>query len=217
MAAIHGGLCAACLFEDALAPATPLSAAGSSRLTIQMPLGQGAAASVFLVKIEGPPTRLLRLKIWRRPAAADFLARFHYLQAELNFWAVEDVTRPIAASLDATGRPSVLTDFRQGVPILDRVRSGRLDREEAVALLTPLLALTKEAHTRGLAHGSIVAGNVIVDVESGRARLLDFGLTPLMASPEGPSALVAADLRGFEALALTLRTVPSVSAPARQP
>jgi serine/threonine protein kinase len=217
MAAIHGGLCAACLFEDALAPATPLSAGGSSRLTIQLPLGQSAAASVFLVKSEGPPTRLLRLKVWRRPAAADFLARFHHLQAELNSWAVEDVTRPIAASLDATGCPSVLTDFRQGVPILDRVRSGRLDREEAVAILTPLVALTEKAHTRGLVHGSIVAGNVIVDVESGRARLLDFGLTPLMAWAEDRLALASADLTGFEALARTLRTLPSVSAPARQP
>ena len=168
MAAIHGGLCAACLFEDALPPATPLSAAGSGQLTIQMPLGQSPAASVFLVKSEGQPTRLLRLKTWRRPAAAGFLARFHQLQTELDSWGGEDVARPIAARLDATGRPSVLTEFRPGVPILDRVRCGRLDREEAIALLAPLVALARKAHARGLVHGSIVAGNVIVDVEAGR-------------------------------------------------
>jgi hypothetical protein len=113
--------------------------------------------------------------------------------------------------------PSVLTEFRQGVPILERVRSGRLDREAAVALLTPLGALTRSAHARGLVHGSIVAGNVIVDVESGRARLLDFGLTPLMASTENYPALAAADLAGFEALARTLRALPGLTVPARQP
>jgi hypothetical protein len=135
----------------------------------------------------------------------------------MESWAVEGVDRPLAARLDATGHPSVLSEFRQGVPILDRVKSGRLDRETAVALLTPLIALTKEAHGCGLVHGSIVAGNAIVDVESGRARLLDFGLTPLMASAEAPPALASADLAGFEALARTLRTLPDLSAPARQP
>ena len=217
MAAIHGGLCAACLFEDALPPATPLSAAGSSHFTIQMPLGQSATSSVFLVKSEGPPPRLLRLKTWRMPAAAGFLGRFRQLQAELASWAVEDLDRPIAASLDATGCPSVLTGFRQGVPILDRVRSGRLDREEAIALLAPLVALARKAHARGLVHGSIVAGNVIVDGESGRARLLDFGLTPLVASAEDRLALASADLAGFEALARTLRTLPNLTAPAHRP
>lgn len=217
MAAIHGGLCAACLFEDALPPATPLSAAGSGQLTIQMPLGQSPAASVFLVKSESQPPRLLRLKTWRRPAAAGFLARFHQLQTELDSWGGEDVARPIAARLDATGRPSVLTEFRPGVPILDRVRCGRLDREEAIALLAPLVALARKAHARGLVHGSIVAGNVIVDVEAGRARLLDFGLTPLMTSAEDCPAVPSADLAGFETLARTLRTLPNLTAPARRP
>jgi len=215
MAALHGGLCAACLFENALRPSRSPSGRGSSNLTIQMPLGQSASASVFLVKSEGPPARLLRLKVWHRPAAAGFLGRFHHLQAGLGAWAA-DIARPIAARLDTAGCPSVLTDFTQGVPILDRVGSGRLDREEAVALLTPLVALTKEAHTRGLAHGSIVAGNVIVDVETGRAGLLDFGLTPLMASADERPQLASADLAGFEALARTLRTFPNLAAPARQ-
>ena len=75
----------------------------------------------------------------------------------------------------------MLTEFRQGVPILDRVRSGRLDREEAVARLTPLIALITSAHARGLVHGSIVPGNVIVGPDSAPARLLDFGHATLMA------------------------------------
>ena len=215
MAAIHGGLCAACLFEDALPPAMPLSAAGSVRFTIQMPIGQSAAASVFLVKSEGQPSRLLRLKTWRRPAAAGFLDRFHRLQTKLDSWGVEDVARPIAASLDATGCASVLTEFRQGVPILDRVRSGRLEREEAVARLTPLIAMIVSAHARGLVHGSIVPGNVIVDAASASARLLDFGHATLMAPSENGAALAVADLAGFALVARTLRELPINPVPAR--
>ncbi len=217
MAATHRQYCAACLLEGALAPVEDDAPVRTRQLTLLLPLGETAATKVFLVKDESPHGRLLRLKIWCRPAATGFLARFHHLQTQTESWTFEGVDRPLAAGLDATGCPSVLTEFRQGVPILDRVRSGRLDREGAIALLTPLIALTRRAHARGLVHGSIVAGNVIVEVESGRARLLDFGLTPLMASAEDRPPLASADLAGFEALARTLRTLPDISTPARQP
>ncbi len=179
----------------------------AKELTIQLPLGETASASVFLVRHEGPSPRLLRMKIWRRPAGAQFLARFHHLRTQLESWGVEDIDRPVAARLDATGCPCVLTEFRQGVPILDRVRSGRLDRERAVGLLKPIAALVGKAHARGLAHGSLVGGNLIVDAETGRARLLDFGLTPLMQPEKDPVACASADFAGLEALVHALRTL----------
>ena len=206
-AAIHGGLCAACLLEGAIADVPEERTVDARRMMLQVPLGRTASTSVFLVKSEGPPSRLLRLKIWHRQADSGFLVRFHRLQEELDLWASHDVDRPLAARLDASGCPSVLTEFSRGVPILDRVRSGRLDSHEAIARLAPLIALAGRAHARGLAHGSIVAGNVIIDIDSGRARLLDFGLTPLMSAAEDRAALASGDLDGFTALTHTLRTV----------
>ena len=212
-AAVHRGFCAACLLEGAMVDRPQERTAEAKPLTLQVPLGETPSTCVFLVKSEGPPARLLRLKIWRRQADPGFLARFHRLQQELDVWASHDVDRPIAARLDATGCPSVLTEFSRGVPILDRVRSGRLASHEAIARLAPLIALAGRAHKRGLAHGSIVAGNVIIDPDSGRARLLDFGLTPLMSAKEERVALASADLAGFAALTQTLRTalIPSDS------
>jgi hypothetical protein len=207
MAAAHRQYCAACLLEEALAPVPERRAMARQELTIQMPLGKTPLTTVFLVKGEGSPPRLLRLKIWRRPAGPNFLARFRHLQTALEAWAEEDIDRPLAASLDAAGCPSVLTEFRQGVPILDQVRSGRLDREQGAALLAPLAAVIGTAHQRGLVHGSILGGNVVVDVESGRARLLDFGLRPLMGLADDHMALASADLAGIKALAHTLLTL----------
>jgi serine/threonine protein kinase len=209
--------CAACLLEEALAPEHEEFRARTRQLTIQVPLGESTSSSVFLVKSGGPAPRLLRLKTWRRPAVAGFLARFHRLQAQLESWGVEDIDRPLAASVDASGCPSVLTVFRQGVPILDRVRSGRLDREEAVARLTPLIALMVSAHARGLAHGSIVPGNVIVGPDSAPARLLDFGHATLMAPSENDATLAVADLAGFAVLARGFRELPLHPAPTRRP
>ena len=215
-AASFRGHCAACLLEEALGPQPEELDTRTRQLTIQVPLGETTSSAVFLVKTEGPAPRLLRLKTWRRPAVAGFLARFRRLQAQLDAWAPEDLDRPLAASIDAAGCPSVLTVFSQGVPILDRVRSGRLEREQAVARLTRLIALIVSAHARGLVHGSIGPGNVIVGPDSARARLLDFGHATLMTPSEDDAALAVGDLAGFAALARTLRELPMNPAPARR-
>jgi serine/threonine protein kinase len=206
---------------DTVAP-TSIDATGQKQqegpryLTIQIPLGESASASVFLVKGEHPDLRFLRLKTWRRPAAPGFLARFQQLREQLEAWDCDAIVPPLAASIDATGCPSVLSGFRQGVPIVDRVKSGRLDPEDACARLTPLVELTHRAHARGLVHGSIVPGNVIIPPDSAAACLLDFGLAPLFAVPGSDAAFASGDLAGFDALARTLRELPASSAPVRR-
>jgi hypothetical protein len=217
----HRGHCAVCLFEEAeaLAPGGGASAAEPSDpvlaaakdFTIQMPLGDSPFASVFLVRGNGPALRLLRLKTWKTLAPDGFLARFHELQARLEDWADPAIDPPLAAGVDVFGRPSVLTPFRQGVPILDAVRSGRLRSEDALACLTSLVALTRRAHARGLAHGSIVAGNVIVQPRSWTAWLLDFGFAPLFL-PRGSEAFASEDLAGFAALGDMLRELAAFPA-----
>jgi len=208
MAATHGEHCAACLLEQAFETLRDEPGGRARSLVLQVPLGETDSTRVFLVKSEGPPSRLLRLKVWRRPAPEGFVARFHRLQDALDSWAPEDLDRPLAARMDASGCPSVLTEFNRGVPLLDRVRAGRLGRDEAIARLTPLLKLAERGHARGLAHGSIVPGNMLVTAESSRVRLLDFGLTPLMRVSEDHPALASADLAGFAALSRTLRALP---------
>lgn len=188
------GLCAACLLEQAL----PLS--GMSALTIQVPLGSTDSASVFLVRAETSDRRLMRLKRWHGPAPRQFLAGFEPLTAQLTDWNHEDVPLPVSAGVDAAGRAWVLSEFRQGVPILDGVKTRRLHAEAAAAVLSRLLATVRTAHTRGLMHGSIVPGNVIVDQQSGAAYLLDFGLAALFAGAMDVPALVRSDLAGFAAL-----------------
>jgi hypothetical protein len=219
----HRGHCAVCLLEEALGAAGASAAQlsdpalpAAKDFTIQMPLGDSPAASVFLVRANGPALRLLRLKTWKTPAPDGFLARFHELQARLKAWGDPDIDPPLAAGVDVFGRPSVLTQFRQGVPILDGVRSGRLPSEDAVARLTSLVAVTRRAHVRGLVHGSIVAGNVIVHPRSQTAWLLDFGFASLFLPRGSEAALAFKDLAGFAALGVTLRELaasPAVKRP----
>ncbi|MEO7270924.1 MAG: hypothetical protein ABIX28_19520 [Vicinamibacterales bacterium] len=169
-----------------------------------MPLGESDSASVFLVKCDGPPFRLLRLKTWQRPAPARFLERFGELRRRLEAWADEGVASHVAATVDATGCPAVLSEFRQGLPLLTCVRSGRITPEAAMTRLMALQALAGRAHARGLIHGSVVPGNVILHPGEGAVYLLDFGLASLVRSSDDEAPSAAADLAGFAALASAL-------------
>lgn len=204
-AATHLGLCAACLLEQALTFETAGGSNLPKPLTIQLPLGCSPAASVFLVTAHASDPRLLRLKRWHAPAPAGFLAGFERLAGEFAGWNPEGIAVPLAAGIDGAQRPWVLSEFRQGVPMLERLHAGRLDPDAAAAMLLRLRAVTRRAHERGLGHGSLVAGNVIVHPGSSGACLIDFGIAPLLAEPPDHAALVAADLAGFDALDRAVR------------
>jgi serine/threonine protein kinase len=173
------------------------------RFSVQVPLGESESASVFLVKSEDPPFRLLRLKTWKTPAPPTFGEQFRELQARIEAWAEDSVPAPLAATVDHRGCPSVLSEFRQGLLLLACVRSGRMRPDAALARLEALEAMIRRAHGTGLFHGSIVPGNILVQPDTGATYLLDFGLAPLVRARDDTPA-PAADLAGFAAIARML-------------
>jgi hypothetical protein len=215
-AANHHGLCVACLLEDALTlePAPAVEHKGSV-FTILVPLGGTAASSVFLVKADGAAGQLFRMKTWHTAAPRDFLSRFERLQRDLSACSSEALALPLAACLDGTGRPAVLSQFNQGLPILERVANGGLDVVHAVACLRTLQGLIGRVHERGLVHGAIASGNVIVSAHGDFAYLLDFGqaalVAPEAAAPTGPDA----DLLGFERLIAAVEALDVSAGPQR--
>jgi serine/threonine protein kinase len=209
-AAAVRGCCQACLLEAALArpPAVDPRPAGS--FTIQVPLGEGPRASVFLVREEAPAPRLLRLKRWHTPAEAGFIDRYERLTAALDEWdPPATIVRPITAWLETTGCPCVVTDFRQGMPLLESVRSGWLPLAAAVSGLERLQATLEAAHARGLAHGSVVPGNVFSARPDGAPYLLDFGLAVLLGGPGASMDRAASDRDGLRRIRQELEQLSS--------
>ena len=183
-----------------------------ARFTIQVPLGATDASTVFLATGEWPWRRLLRLKTWRRRAPVDFARRFAALQSALERMHDEAIVMPLAAWTDAEGRPCVLTEFRQGLPLLDCVESGRLAPGDARDALRVLQGKTGAAHGRGLAHGSIGPGNVFWR-RDGSGFLLDFGLAPAITTDEPPIPWPRSDVAGFASLERLLRQLDRDAAP----
>ena len=165
---------------------------------------------MFLVRQEAPSAALLRLKVWRSRAPASFLDDIAELQARLDEIADPAIVPPIAACLDAGGCPAVLSVFRQGLPILQAVRLGVLDADAALTLCHSLDLTLTRCHAAGLAHGTILPGNVLVQPDGRAGFLVDYGLAGLFRDVPFAEA-AAADRAGLAALA---RTLP---APGSQP
>ncbi len=198
----EGRFCPACLLEEALADRADAVGEGAlgRRLTVLTRLGERESASVFLVRQDEPAAGLLRLKTWHRRAAEGFLERFSALRRELDMAAELAIALPLAATLDGQGRPSVLSEFRQGVPILDAVRSGSLTHVSGSALLHPLDTLMNRLHARGLAHGSLVPGNVFVHPDLDSVLLVDFGTSAAFLGSPLSDDLIAHDRTCLDAL-----------------
>lgn len=214
------GLCPVCLLEEALAspllppdewawPGEDVHQGLIRRLTVELPLGATTAGSVFLVRQEAPDGGLLRLKTWHRAAPDEFLDRFAALQQALAAAGESSIVPPLAACVDGGGRPSVLSDFRQGVPIVDAVGSGALAPRAAVELIGALDDVVRRMHRRGLAHGSLGPGNVMVAPGMDAAFLLDFGLSALVGTPAPLADTVAGDCTHLRLLSEALVAFPA--------
>lgn len=204
-AADVAGCCAGCLLEGALS-AGQAGAEVVTNFTIQVPLGESSTGSVFLVRVESSTPRLLRLKRWHAEAQPDLVERFNHLKARLEEWCEPTIVMPVTAWMDPRGWPSFLTEFRQGLPLLDCVRSGKLNAALAAAGLRHLRGVVTAAHGRGLAHGSIVTGNVLAGRSNPAPHLLDFGIHPLL-SGDTSSDWVRSDIEGLARLEAALHAL----------
>ena len=188
-----------------------MEATACTSFTIQVPLGESEAALVFLVRGDSAARGLLRLKRWRTPAPAGFIDGFERLKGQLEEWRPPTIVIPVTAWVDGRGCPSVVTEFRQGMPLLESVRSGWLDPERARSGLRQLQETLDAAHQRGVAHGSVVPGNVFSARPGGAPYLLDFGFAVLLSGPSAPSDWAAADREGLARIQAQLERLSSES------
>ena len=160
-------------------PAFPSLPARIGRYAVLSALDEGGQARVFRVVHPGLGKDLV-LKLAARPVAddpmgRDLLAAEGRLLAELNH---PSLVRVIDLDVHDDGRPFLVMDHVSGCTLDRHIAQGLPAPRRAAAMVAEIARAVAYIHRRGVVHQDIKPRNVLID-ESGRPRLIDFGLARL--------------------------------------
>ena len=191
------------LFDDAGDDADTLRAGdrvGAWRLLSE--LGRGGMGRVWRAeRADGLYDRVVALKLPRLARSASLTARMaleRQIGARLEH---PHIARLYDAGLDERGRPFLVMERVEGLPITEHADAARLGLEARLRLLLQVCDAVAHAHRQLVVHRDIKPANVLVD-PLGAARLLDFGVARLhddgaaatSAGPAGSPTLSASPL-----------------------
>jgi len=154
------------------------------------PLGAGGMAEVWLAqRADGAFKREVALKLpvlamVRRDLAQRF-ARERDILAALEH---PNIARLYDAGISQDGMPYLAMEYVAGQPLTDWCDGHRLGVRERLKLFLQVLDAVQYAHARQVLHRDIKPSNILV-TESGRVRLLDFGVAKLLADEEQDTEL----------------------------
>ncbi|MFG0286516.1 MAG: protein kinase [Phycisphaerales bacterium JB039] len=175
--------------DDALADSGAMApGARVGQYTIVRQIGAGAMGLVYEAT-QQRPQRTVALKVVRSGAASASLRR----RLEHEAAALARVQHPgIAAVYEtgidgASGAPFFAMELVRGEPLTAGAARLGLDLEARIELLAAICDAVQHAHQRGVIHRDLKPSNILVD-ESGRARVLDFGIARITA-PDGAATL----------------------------
>jgi hypothetical protein len=153
-----------------------------SRYTVTRVLGRGTCGTVWEgVGPEGP----VAVKLLREDLAADqtLIARFVQERSVLTSLEHPNVVAVHDLVVDGTDLALVM-DLVEGPDLRERLEArGALPPAEAAALAADVAAGLAAAHARGVVHRDVKPENVLIDAQTGAARLTDFGIARLVDGP----------------------------------
>ncbi|MEP3074488.1 protein kinase [Maricaulis sp.] len=139
-------------------------------------IGQGGMGDVYAVeRIDGGFEQDAALKILG-PLDEDGVALFHHERQTVARLEHPGIARLLDGGVDADGRPWMVVERVDGLPLDGWCRERDCSAEDRVRLVLEVCDCLDYAHSRLLVHRDIKPSNILVD-ENGRTRLIDFGIS----------------------------------------
>ena len=105
------------------------------------------------------------------PERVAWLRREHDICRDL---ALDGVMRPLDLVVRSTGAMLVSEDIG-GIALADWLRDGPLPLLKALRVAVQLARSLGQVHARGVTHGDLAPGNVVVVPQTEQVRIIDFG------------------------------------------
>jgi serine/threonine-protein kinase len=155
---------------------------GQYRLVRQ--LGRGGMGSVYLAR-DLALEREVAIKVVKSDSGApDAFERFRR-EARTAARLVHPNIVPLHAFGEVDGMPYFVMGYVRGESLAARLRrDGRLPEDEARRILAEVADALDHAHRQGVVHRDVKPDNVLLEDESGRALLTDFGLAKALGKGE---------------------------------
>lgn len=147
-------------------------------------IGRGGMGSVHLGerRSRGFVQRAAVKRLHAGIDSQEFLRRFERERRILAELSHPGIARLIDGGEDAQGRPYLVMEYVDGLPIDRHCDAARLGIDARVELFLQALDAIDHAHQQGVLHRDIKPSNLLVD-GAGRVHLLDFGIAkPLQAA-----------------------------------
>jgi len=125
----------------------------------------------------------------------------------------------VHSSGEHEGRPFVVMEVAEGVPLSRRLGHGPLDTDLLLDIGVQIADALRTAHSRGVFHGALDTGNVLI-TEGDQIKVMDFGLARLSrggADADGPEEDIRALGRILYAMAAGREEASSDAGPGRPP
>jgi serine/threonine-protein kinase len=165
-----------------------VSLALGDRYTTERELGRGGMGTVYLAR-DLQLDRNVAIKVLPREFAADVMLRERFVRetrVAASFSHPNIV--PVHAVEEREGLLAFVMGFVEGESLSQRVaRAGPLSARECVRLLQDIAYALAYAHGRGVVHRDIKPDNIMLERATGRALLMDFGVSRGISSAANPA------------------------------
>ncbi|MEK7952691.1 protein kinase domain-containing protein [Luteolibacter soli] len=190
-------LCPACLLRQALAsrtivagqestppppPPTPEEIADKfPQFEVTECLGSGGMGVVYKAR-QKSLDRWVAIKILRPEKTGDerFAERFAREAQTLARLNQPNIVTVFDYG-ETDGLFYIVMEFVDGVNLRDLLREGRLEPEQALAIVPPICEALQYAHAKGIVHRDIKPENLLLD-RDGRLKIADFGIASLVGA-----------------------------------
>lgn len=148
------------------------------------PLGRGGMSVVWLAeRADAGPKRQVAIKLplltLNTPTQQERFARERDVLASLEH---AHIARLYDAGVGRRGRPYLVMEYVDGVPLTRYCEERGLSLAERLGLFLQVLGAVEYAHAHLVVHRDIKPANILVDAQ-GQVKLLDFGIAKLLPGP----------------------------------